>query len=247
MEESKTKQGLRSKLVSLDRREREYLEDMTKIVDELKYMKLKMRRWQLFLKATSFITKAGTVVSSWHHISSLAGRGLDIFNQVFGLSTKVHFAVVKHPLNEHNQEVIDRYCTKAPNWRYWTAANNASTVAMSFMTDHEASVNALLALFWNTSMPRSEKDMDQRIEDAENARLEGKRAFIRKRNEIKRLLRSPEYTVQSGDSLWRIAERQLGDGKKWIGIYAINHSTIGDNPNLIYPGQRLLIPQPVSV
>ena len=63
-----------------------------------------------------------------------------------------------------------------------------------------------------------------------------------------------EYTVEPGDSLWRIAAfvlRSDGDhdpsnadiAQFWPAIYAANRALIGDNPNLIFPGQRLLIPE----
>ena len=50
-----------------------------------------------------------------------------------------------------------------------------------------------------------------------------------------------EYTVEQGDSLWKIAKEQLGDGNKWTDIYEANKDTIKD-PNLIYVGQKLEIP-----
>jgi LysM repeat protein len=50
------------------------------------------------------------------------------------------------------------------------------------------------------------------------------------------------YTVKSGDCLWNIAKKYYGSGSKWRDIYNKNKSTIGKNPNLIYPGQRLVIP-----
>lgn len=46
------------------------------------------------------------------------------------------------------------------------------------------------------------------------------------------------YTVMPGDSLSSIAARY---GTTWQAIYAANKDLIGDDPNLIYPGQRLLI------
>ena len=52
------------------------------------------------------------------------------------------------------------------------------------------------------------------------------------------------YTVVSGDNLWTIAQRLLGDGSRWKEIYSYNNnkSIIGGNPNLIRPGQVLSIP-----
>jgi nucleoid-associated protein YgaU len=50
------------------------------------------------------------------------------------------------------------------------------------------------------------------------------------------------YVVQSGDSLWKIAEKFLGDGNRWKEIFEANKDKIED-PNLIYPGQELVIPE----
>jgi LysM repeat protein len=47
--------------------------------------------------------------------------------------------------------------------------------------------------------------------------------------------------VRRGDSLWRIARRHLGKGKKWAAFYKANKDKI-DNPDLIYPGQMLILP-----
>ena len=51
-----------------------------------------------------------------------------------------------------------------------------------------------------------------------------------------------QYTVKSGDNLWDIAQKQLGDGTKWGEIYKANAGVIGDNPRLILPGQELSMP-----
>lgn len=50
------------------------------------------------------------------------------------------------------------------------------------------------------------------------------------------------YTVKSGDSLWAIAKKLLGNGARYNEIYELNKSIIGSNPNLIYPGQTFTIP-----
>ena len=49
------------------------------------------------------------------------------------------------------------------------------------------------------------------------------------------------YTVKSGDCLWRIAEKYLGDGRRYTEIADLNKDKI-KTPNLIYPGQVLTIP-----
>ncbi len=50
------------------------------------------------------------------------------------------------------------------------------------------------------------------------------------------------------DSLWRIADRNLGDGARWPEIYRLNRGRLQPDgqrllsPNLIYPGWRLTLP-----
>jgi nucleoid-associated protein YgaU len=50
------------------------------------------------------------------------------------------------------------------------------------------------------------------------------------------------YIVQPGDSLSLIAMKAYGDVTKWQWIYDYNKEVIGDNPDLLQPGQRLFIP-----
>ena len=49
------------------------------------------------------------------------------------------------------------------------------------------------------------------------------------------------YTVQKGDSLSRIAKRELGDYSAWREIYEANRDRIS-NPNRLYPGMTLSLP-----
>ncbi|QHL87324.1 LysM peptidoglycan-binding domain-containing protein [Nibribacter ruber] len=50
------------------------------------------------------------------------------------------------------------------------------------------------------------------------------------------------YTVQSGDSLSKIAKHVYGDAQQWHKIHQANTDQIKD-PNLIHPGQKLVIPR----
>lgn len=50
------------------------------------------------------------------------------------------------------------------------------------------------------------------------------------------------YVVKPGDSLWKIAKLQLGDGRKYKAIYDANKAVIGPDPNLIKPGMKLVMP-----
>ena len=49
------------------------------------------------------------------------------------------------------------------------------------------------------------------------------------------------YTVVKGDCLWKIAKKFYGNGSQYTKIYNANRDKIS-NPNLIYPGQVLVIP-----
>jgi nucleoid-associated protein YgaU len=50
------------------------------------------------------------------------------------------------------------------------------------------------------------------------------------------------YTVVAGDSLSKIAKAHYGDANQWRRIWDANKDLI-KNPDLIYPGQVLKIPQ----
>jgi len=49
------------------------------------------------------------------------------------------------------------------------------------------------------------------------------------------------HTVEKGDSLWKIAEKHLGNGSRYNEIFEANRPMLSD-PDKIYPGQVLRIP-----
>ena len=49
------------------------------------------------------------------------------------------------------------------------------------------------------------------------------------------------YTVKSGDTLWKIAEKMYGSGGKYMKIFEANTDLL-ENPDKIRPGQELVIP-----
>ena len=50
------------------------------------------------------------------------------------------------------------------------------------------------------------------------------------------------YTVQSGDTLFLIAQKVYGDGNLWQQIYEANRGVIGNDPSQIQVGTVLVIP-----
>ncbi len=59
----------------------------------------------------------------------------------------------------------------------------------------------------------------------------------------RRIVPPARYTVQRGDSLWRISVRHYNQGRRYLRIYRANRSIIA-NPDLIYPCQRVRVPKP---
>lgn len=61
--------------------------------------------------------------------------------------------------------------------------------------------------------------------------------------DITRLPSSGTITVFEGENLWSIAQRVYGTGKHYKALFSANKGNIR-NPNKIFPGQILIIPQP---
>lgn len=49
------------------------------------------------------------------------------------------------------------------------------------------------------------------------------------------------YTVESGDTLWRISEKIYGNGSNYMKIFEANTDLL-EHPDRIFPGQELKIP-----
>lgn len=90
--------------------------------------------------------------------------------------------------------------------------------------------DALLEVGQELTIPKLE--VDQPASDEELSQLEIK-------EEIET---EAAYVVQANDSLWFIALKYLNDGTRWVEIYNQNRPVIGENPNLIYPGQTFILP-----
>ncbi|WP_417280841.1 peptidoglycan-binding protein LysM [Celeribacter sp.] len=50
------------------------------------------------------------------------------------------------------------------------------------------------------------------------------------------------HEVKKGDTLWAVAKNALGDGNRYMEIFEANKPMLSD-PDKIYPGQMLIIPQ----
>lgn len=88
------------------------------------------------------------------------------------------------------------------------------------------------------------------IKEAAAARTAAKRASSTKYQEKAEPRRQDQgaaakggsvYVVQKGDCLWKISQKMYRNSSLWPRIYMANRDKIKD-PDLIYPGQRLVIP-----
>ncbi len=52
-----------------------------------------------------------------------------------------------------------------------------------------------------------------------------------------------EYKVTTGDSLWKIAEKEYGSGYSWTKIYEANKQLLGNNPSKLIAGTVLQLPK----
>ena len=49
------------------------------------------------------------------------------------------------------------------------------------------------------------------------------------------------YTIEKGDSLWKVADKHYGNGNDYQKLFEANKEVIKD-PDLIYPGQKIRVP-----
>lgn len=93
----------------------------------------------------------------------------------------------------------------------------------------------------STSTTRDEQDQEN-LQDLDNQDEKTWTATDYKKGDIK----TGDYQVQKGDTLWEIAEAVYGNGAQWTQILNANSNDIGFLPSgqnaLIFAGQTLVIP-----
>lgn len=83
-----------------------------------------------------------------------------------------------------------------------------------------------------------------RFPEEKTAKIIGENKYsIEKEEKIESPLKvsQKEYVIAKNDTLWKIAERELGNGHRWKYIYELNKNQIS-NPNKLKPGQTIIIP-----
>ena len=68
--------------------------------------------------------------------------------------------------------------------------------------------------------------------------------MLKKQDEMmKKAKEVKKHTVAAGDTLSAISKKYYNDAGKYMKIYEANKAVIGDDPNMIKPGQELIIPK----
>jgi len=91
-----------------------------------------------------------------------------------------------------------------------------------------------------TSGDRTQDDQTAAEQRAKDNRVDTERASRGKHRKQRDTTDLATYRVKSGDTLSSIARRKDVPGG-WENLYRINRKTIGSNPGLIFPGQRLVL------
>lgn len=50
------------------------------------------------------------------------------------------------------------------------------------------------------------------------------------------------YTIKTGDTLWNLAKRYLGDGAQYTRLYELNRDVIGNDPSILVAGTVITLP-----
>jgi len=64
---------------------------------------------------------------------------------------------------------------------------------------------------------------------------------VRKKMDFLTRVPTKEYTIQIGDTFWKIAEKELSSGHRWTAIYELNKKKI-EGSNRLKAGQKIIIP-----
>jgi outer membrane protein OmpA-like peptidoglycan-associated protein len=91
--------------------------------------------------------------------------------------------------------------------------------------------------------PEDGKTAPAEIQVPEGAKVEEGKYVTETKEEVQNEIKvgTKEYTVKKGDTLWTIAQSQLGSGHRWKNLAEINKDRV-KNPNKLKPGQKIIIP-----
>ncbi|MCM8766089.1 MAG: OmpA family protein [Candidatus Omnitrophica bacterium] len=155
-------------------------------------------------------------------------RGPEAYNLKLGRerAEAVRKYMIEHGISEHRIKIISRGKLDA-------VAPITDLVGMQKDRNAQFMVAEVeeIMLPAPEEIPPSAKPIDEsKFLEEEKKVLEG---------EIK--VSTREYAVKKGDTLWKIAQEQLGSGHRWRYLYELNKERIKD-PSRLKPGLKLIIP-----
>jgi hypothetical protein len=83
------------------------------------------------------------------------------------------------------------------------------------------------------------------VEEAQREQVEAVQRAVGRRKAADEAERAQlrRHTVQAGETLSHLSLKYYGTANRWREIYEANQDLIGQNPNMIYAGQELIIPE----
>lgn len=101
----------------------------------------------------------------------------------------------------------------------------------------------MVAVVEEVNLPYSGKPEEIASAGEEVKQVDENKYLVEKEEQIEGKIRVEKktYVTKKGDTLWSIAENQLGDGKLWKNIYQANKNKI-KNPNHLRAGIKIVIP-----
>ena len=146
------------------------------------------------------------------------------------------------------QIVIAAKLVENSGWRSWPACSDRlglgaeeRQVALDIAAELKAAMGGdSTAGDSQTSGDRTSDDQTAADQRAKDNRVDTERASRGKHRKQRDTTDLATYRVRSGDTLSSIARRKDVPGG-WENLYRINRKTIGSNPGLIFPGQRLVL------
>lgn len=156
------------------------------------------------------------------------------------ISFSAFFPVQNYYFNEYSNPMKPfRFISKLEGWRL-----SGDPVRVIVTRTH---INLEMAIeSFNYGEKDGTKDVYYTINFKEYKRLKTRTVAKVKtpapKRPVKAKKKAKTYAVKRGDNLWNIAKKHYGKGAQWRKIYNRNKKVIGSNPNLIYPGQKYVIP-----
>jgi hypothetical protein len=146
------------------------------------------------------------------------------------------------------QIVIAAKLVESSGWGSWPSCSSRlglgaeeRRVALDIAAELKAAMNGdSTAGDSQTSGDRTNDDQTAAEQRAKDNRVDTERASRGKHRKPRDTTDLATYRVRSGDTLSSIARRKDVPGG-WENLYRINRKTIGSNPGLIFPGQRLVL------